>query len=374
MAPTPPTRAQLAEPETGGPVISSHANRAFGRGTWIGAIALLAAVITAITPADAQRRRGGANAKPTPVVLHTVTIEKINERIAAVGSARARQQVTMTTRIAGVIEKVLFSGGEVVKAGQPLIQLNSENEKIAVETADAQRAQAADTVSRYKQLRESSISRVTRQEADTALKVADAALRRAKEDLSRLTIRAPFDGIMGLTDLETGDYLAVGNPIATIDDRSTLLIEFTLPEAVAPNIRIGLPVRANPISRTGDVSNGAVQAVDTRIDPLTRTITVRAEIPNPELKLIPGSTFSVSLRLPGNDAALLPGLAIQWDRQGAYVWRMKDDKTIERVNIAILSRDADTVMVDSKLQAGDEVIQEGGDFLRPGQAVSPHAS
>jgi RND family efflux transporter MFP subunit len=260
-----------------------------------------------------------------------------------------------------------------VEAGQALVQLASEPEAIAVETAEAQRAQAADTVERYTQLRDGTVSRVARAEAETALKVADAALRAARKDLERMTIKAPFAGIMGLSNLQTGDYVAVGTPIATIDDRSTLIIEFTVPEAVASSVKKGLPVRANLISRSGEVYNGEVQAVGTRIDPVSRTLLVRAEIPNPDLALIPGSTFSISVQLSGETAALVPGLAIQWDRAGAYVWRLVADDKVERVDVAILARNGDSVLVDGTLKAGEKVVHEGGDSLRPGQKVRPQS-
>lgn len=336
--------------------------------------ALLA--LTVLAP-DALAQRGpgggggrGANAL-TAVTTTDVKIERINERVAAVGSARARQQVTLTTRVAGVIDKVMFEGGQLVEANQPLVQLNAEPEAIAVETAQAQRQQAADTVDRYKQLNEAAVTRVAVAQADTALKVADAALRRAKDDLDKMTIKAPFKGIMGLSNLEAGDYLAVGNPIAPIDDRSTLLIEFTVPEAVASSMKVGLPVRATLVTRSGEPYEGHLQAVGTRIDPLTRTLTVRAEIPNPDLKLIPGSTFSISIQLPGEDRPLVPALAIQWDRKGAFVWRLNDKNVVERVNVAILARDGDRVNVDADLKAGDKVVVEGGSFLRAGQTVRP---
>lgn len=135
------------------------------------------------------------------------------------------------------------------------------------------------------------------------------------------------------------------------------------------SMKKGLPVRANLVARSGEVYNGTVQAVGTRIDPVSRTLNVRAEIPNPSLTLIPGSTFSVSVRLPGNEAPMLPALAIQWDRKGAFVWRVKDDGTVERVATAILSRTGDRVLVESKLRAGDRVVHEGGNVLREQQMV-----
>jgi RND family efflux transporter MFP subunit len=332
----------------------------------IGAALFLTGLLS--SAADAQRMRRGAEGEPV-VSSYSVKTEQASERIAAVGSGQARQQVTLTTRVAGVISDVMFKGGDNVKAGQPLIKLASEPEAIAVETAAAQRQQAFDAVERYKQLNENAISRVTKAEADTTLKVADAALRRAREDLDRMTIKAPFDGVMGLTNLDKGDYLAVGNAIATLDDRSSIIIEFTVPEAAAPSIIVGMPMRASLAARPGEIHNGTVQTVGTRIDPVTRTLTVRGEIPNPDLSLIPGSTFSVSVRLSGNESPVVPGLAIQWDRAGAFVWRLTPDNTVERIDAAILARDGDRVFIDAKLQAGDKIVSEGGGLLRAGQKV-----
>lgn len=334
----------------------------------LGIVSAACALLLLIPAAEAQRTRRGA-ATEAVVSVYDVKTEPATERVAAVGSGRAREQVTLTTRVAGVISDVLFKGGDRVEKNQVLIKLASEPEAIAVETAEAQRAQAFDAVERYRQLNEAAISRVVKAEAETALKVADAALRRAREDLDRMTIKAPFPGVIGLTNLQIGDYLAVGNPIAPLDDRSTLVVEFTVPEAVASQIRIDMPMRASLAARPGEIFNGKVAAVGTRIDPVTRTLSVRGEIPNPDLKLIPGSTFSVSVQLSGEKSPVVPGLAIQWDRAGAYVWRLKDDSTVERVDAAILARDGDRVFIDASLQPGEKIVNEGGGLLSAGQKV-----
>lgn len=320
-----------------------------------------------VTPADAQRGRRGMDGDPVISAYEVRTAPAI-ERVAAVGSGKARHQVTLTTRVAGVIDEVLFKGGDKVEAEQALVRLNSEPEAIAVESAEAQRQQAADAVDRLKKIT-NAVSRVAIADAETALKVADAELRRTREALDRMTIRAPFSGIIGLTDLEIGDYLAIGTPVAALDDRTTIIIEFTVPEAAAPAIKIGMPVRASLAARPGEIHNGKVTAVGTRIDPVTRTLAVRGEVPNPDETLIPGSTFSVSVRLTGDESPVVPGLAIQWDRNGAYVWRVTGDNTVERVNAAILARDGDRVYIDAALKAGDRIVHEGGGFLREKQQV-----
>ena len=144
-------------------------------------IALLTALLQIAGAPDAAAQRGpggGGRGTAAPAVMLTdVKVARMNERIAAVGSARARQQVTLTTRVAGVIAEVLFEGGQLVEANAPLVRLNNEPESIAVETAEAQRQQAADQVERYRQLNEGTVTRVAVAQADTALKVASTANR-----------------------------------------------------------------------------------------------------------------------------------------------------------------------------------------------------
>jgi RND family efflux transporter MFP subunit len=355
--------------------MGNRAPIAFAAAYAMGAVLIIACGLLLISTGSVEaQRRGGRTTGPPPVTLIDVKLVPINERVAAVGSGRARRQVTIATSRAGIVEKVLFEGGSMVEANQSLVQLHAETEQIAVETAEAQRSQAAEAVERLNQLTSGVVTRVARAEADTALKIADAALRRAREELERMTIRAPFAGTIGLTNMQIGDYIAVGTTIASLDDRTALLVEFTIPEAVAPMIKPGLPIRASLVTRPGQVYQGKIDAVGTRIDPDTRTLAVRGEIPNPTLVLIPGSTFSISVNLPGEKAPMVPGLAVQWDRKGAYVWRLTADNAVERVGIAIVSRNGDRVVVDADLKGGDKVVHEGGDQLRPGQTVSPQGT
>ena len=138
-------------------------------------------------------------------------------------------------------------------------------------------------------------------------------------------------------------------------------------------MKVGLPVRANLITRSGEVYNGTIQAVGTRIDPVTRTLTVRAEIPNSDLKLIPGSTFSISVQLPGQTRRLCQPSRSEWDRQGAFVWRVTEANTVERVNVAILGRDGDLVNLDAS-ERRRQGRERGWQSLRDGQTVRPQGS
>ncbi|ESR24587.1 efflux transporter, RND family, MFP subunit [Lutibaculum baratangense AMV1] len=295
-----------------------------------------------------------------------------SDRVSAVGSGRAVRSLTVAAQVGGIVGEVAFRPGQRVEAKDPLVVLENEAERISVDRAAAARDQAKATVDRYEVLaRTSAVSTAQLEQARTDLAVAEADLAAARHALEQRTIRAPFGGIMGLTTLTAGDYLATGASIATIDDRSTLVIEFTIPEAAAGSVELGQPVRAALVSRPGDVFAGTISAIDSRLDPTSRSLSVEAEVPNADGRLIPGSTFSVELRIEGGDAPAVPGLAIQWDRNGAYVWRLKPDRAVERVSIAILERGGSAVLVDAELSPGDLIVHEGGDQVRTGQTVAP---
>lgn len=312
-------------------------------------------------------RRGG---RETPVTTVAVEMERRGERVSAVGSARAIRSLTLAAQVSGVVQEIRFRPGEHVEAGEALVVLENEAERIAVAKAEAARDQTQSTVDRYERLAKSStVSEVQLDQARTDLKVADADLAAARYALERRTIRAPFPGIMGLTTLTVGDYLATGGRIATVDDRSTLIVEFTVPEAAAPSVELGQSVRAALVSRPGEVHDGTVSAIDSRLDPASRTLSVEAEIPNAHGRLIPGSTFSVDLQTEGETAPAIPGLSIQWDRSGAYVWRVGPDLGVERVGVSILERGSSRVLVDAPLAADDVIVYEGADQVRPGQKV-----
>ncbi len=316
----------------------------------------------------------GRGGRETPVTTVGVEMEQRGDRVSAVGSGRALRSLTLAAQVSGTVREVAFEPGQHVEAGDPLVVLEHESERIAVDKATAARDQAQATVKRYELLAKSSaVSEVQLAQARTDLKVAEADLAAARHALEQRTITAPFSGIMGLTTVTVGDYLATGAKIATMDDRSSLIVEFTVPEAAAPSVRLGQPVRAALVSRPGEVYQGAISAIDSRLDPASRTLSVEAKLPNENGRLIPGSTFSVDLQIEGDTAPAVPGLSIQWDRSGAYVWRLGPDKDAERVGIAILERGDDRVLVDADLAAGDVIVYEGADQVRAGQTVKPVA-
>ncbi|MCB1956962.1 MAG: efflux RND transporter periplasmic adaptor subunit [Rhodocyclaceae bacterium] len=315
-------------------------------------------------------RRGGGGNRQVRVVTAEVKMRTIDNRVAAVGTGRALRSLTLSADVSGVIEKVAFTAGKPVKEGEALVILESQAQAIAVKLAQVKVDDAQATVTRYEKLNSTNtVATVQLETARTNLAAAKAELEAKQYELRRRTIRAPFDGVMGITNLVKGDYLKDGAAIATIDDRSKLLLEFVVSERAATSIKLGQQVRATTLSLSGQAFFGTVTAIDSRIDPASRTLRVEGTIPNPDNRLLSGMTFSVSINIPGELRPSFPGLAIKWDRQGAHVWQVMADDTVKRVGVTIRRRDNDTVSVDAKLQAGDKVVIEGLDNLRPGLKV-----
>lgn len=323
--------------------------------------------------ADRTQRRGRRRGnRQIRVVVAKVEMKTVGNRVAAVGTGRAFRSLTLSTNVSGVVEAVKFASGQQVKTGDPLIELEAESQRIALKLAQVNVDEAAATVKRYETLEaRNAASGVQLEQARTKLAQARAELEAKQYALAQRTITAPFAGVLGITKLTKGDYVKEGTAIATIDDTSKLIVEFVVAESFASQIKLGQNVRALTPAILGVVFRGTVSAKDSRIDIASRTLRVEATLPNEQNRLIPGMTFSVSIRIEGAKMPSVPNLAVGWDREGAHVWVVDaKTKTVRRVAVRIRSRTARTASVEGKLAAGDQVVIEGVDSLRPGAKVT----
>jgi len=316
--------------------------------------------------------RGGRGGRGIArVIVAEVALRTIGNRVAAVGSGRALRSLTLTANVTGIIDSIGFTPGETVKEGKPLVILQSEAEGIAVRQAEVKLRDAETTMQRYQRLAaQNALAKVQLEQARTALATAKTELEAKQYELKRRTIIAPFGGVIGITTLVKGDFLKEGTAIATIDDRSQLVVEFVISERVASQLKLGNDVRLTTPALSGRVFRGKISALDTRIDATSRTLRVQASVPNPDGRLISGMTFSVSLRIEGRKLPSMPGLAIQWDHNGAYVWRVGKDNKAVRVGVTIRRREDNMVSVEGKLSPGENVVVEGHQNVRPGGTVT----
>lgn len=335
--------------------------------SWIDAVAP-AAVDKAKAPEAGKQnanRRGPQG--PAVVVVSAAGEGKVNDRLTAIGDGDAIRSVVVTPLVPGQIASLSVKTGMRVNKGDVVAILDSEAEKIALEKAQVALTSAADKLARNEDLRKI-ISRADLQDAQSAVDTARLAVAEAEFNLKRRTITSPVSGIAGIVNVSEGDYVTVSSALVTVDDRSRLLVDFWVPERFTSLVQEGTAVSAIAIARPGKVYAGKVVAVDNRIDAASRTLHMQAEVDNSNDELRAGQSFEVTLDLPGDTWPSVEPLSILWDSQGSYVWRVNDHK-VERVAVAIIERNPDSVLVDGALKKGDQIVVEGLQRLRPGAEV-----
>jgi RND family efflux transporter MFP subunit len=321
---------------------------------------------TALPPQEGNQRRN--QGQQLTVVVKAAGEGKINDRLRAIGDGDALRSVSVTPLVAGQIAELSIRPGQRVKAGEVIARLDDEVEKVAVAQAKVALQAAENKLNRNEDLKKI-ISQAEYQDAQSAVESARLAVSAAEIALERRQVRSPIDGIAGIVSVDKGDYVTVSTPLVMVDDRSKLLVDFWVPERFTGLIQEGQAVEANPIARPGKSYPGKIEAIDNRIDPASRTLHLRAEIENEGDTLRAGQSFEVVVSLPGDTWPSVSPLAIQWDSEGSYVWRVGKDNKVERIAAAIIQRNPDEVLVDAKIVPGDRIVTEGLQRLRNGAEV-----
>lgn len=319
-------------------------------------------------PPGGGRPGGGFGPPPPAVTIVEASPAKVSRRIDAIGASRSAQSVTLTSEVTGLVTRVAIAPGASVKRGATLVEIDAERERIELQRLRAQFPIAKGNAERFASLaKEDAASALEAENAFNALKTLEADLRAAEFALQQRTITAPFGGVVGLTPLERGDYVRAGDIVATLDDASAVIVEFRAPQEVAAAVRIGQKVSARAPS-AADAVDGVISAVDSRIDDASRTLRVEARFENADGALKPGASFAVSTLIEGEPAVAAPGLAVQWDRSGSFVWKLDGTGAAVRAAVTIAQRTDEVALLVGDLKPGEKIIAEGADRVRPGMA------
>ncbi|MCX2723499.1 efflux RND transporter periplasmic adaptor subunit [Roseibium salinum] len=323
-----------------------------------------------VSPQDAGRPGGGRGGPQATVVTTPVVDITINDRLSAIGTSTALQSVAVTPFTSGRMTEVLVKSGATVKAGDIIARLDADAEQIAVERASNALKDAEARLQRMQALRKTNTA-TTVQVTDAELAVDNARLqlREAELALSRRSVETPIGGIVGILPITAGNYVSPQTVIATIDDRSEILVDFWVPERYASSIKVGSPLTASSVARPGETFEGVISAVDNRVDSDSRTLQVRARFANDADKLRAGMSFQVSMTFPGDHYPGVDPLAVQWGSDGAFVWAVREGRGV-RVPVNIIQRNTDSVLVDAELTPEDEVVTEGIHLVRHGADVA----
>jgi membrane fusion protein (multidrug efflux system) len=319
----------------------------------------------------------GADSGPAPattVVMASVSPVEWRDTIEALGTARANESVTLTAKVSETVRKVGFDSGDIVRAGDVIVDLSSGAQLAGLEEARAAYQEAERQLARGQELARSKI--ISESQLDTQRSTRDAAKARmdvVRAQLADRVITAPFDGILGLRRVSPGSLVTPGSTIATLDDISVIKLDFSVPERYLAVLSPGQDIVARSETWPGREFTGKVTSVDSRVDPVTRSLTVRAELPNPERQLRPGMLLSVRLYQAARETLAVPEIAVVQVGTEAFIYRVAPDQTAARVRVELGARRRGEVEVVSGLAAGDTIVTEGSVKLRDGARVTSAA-
>jgi len=309
---------------------------------------------------------GSGRNNATLVITAPAKTGTVNDRLNAIGNGEAIQTVVVTPQASGLISEILVSSGQKVKKGDVLARLDDDEQLIERDKAQVALKSAVEKSTSYRNLR--SVARLDVLDAQIAEESAKLAVSTAELNLKRRNIVAPIDGIAGIVAINVGDNATTQTSIVSLDDRSKILVNFWAPERFATAITVGMPVEATSIARPGETFKGQVEAVDNRVDEASRTVRVRAVFDNAKDELRAGMSFSVTMKFEGETYPSVDPLAVQWDADGSYVWRVKDN-TSNKVRVQVVQRNPDAVLVKAELSPNDLLVTEGLQRVREGGAV-----
>jgi membrane fusion protein (multidrug efflux system) len=265
-------------------------------------------------------RPGGGGPRAVQVNATTAQTRAFVDRLEVLGTAKARQSITLTAPATQLITRLRFQSGDYVRAGQVLAELNAREQDASVAQARSQVALAKSNWDRWQQLADRGIApAATAEQFKSQYEQAVATLEVNQARVGDRTIRAPFSGTVGLTDAAPGMLINPGAAIATLDDLSVIRVDFPVPEPFIPVLREGLPIQATADAYPAVTFDGRVAKLDTRVDPATRSVNARAEFPNPGNRLKPGMLLRVVIQRAVRQNPGAPEAAVVFESGEAYV-------------------------------------------------------
>lgn len=334
---------------------------------------LLAAVAAIGLSACAERPAAGpargATNNVTRVVTAVARVEQMGVEIEAVGTAQAQDSIEVTSKVSNTVTAILFKEGEGVAQGAVLVAMHDTESRAALAEAEASLAKTRSQFDRSRDLQSrQALSVADLEQVQAALKADEARVEAAKSRLSDTVLRAPFRGTTGFRRVSVGSYVSPGTVITTLDDTSTIKLDFTVPETMLSIVRRGLPVAARATGLPDRVFTGVVTNMDSRVDPVTRSIAVRAELPNRDGALRQGMFLTVALKGELAPTLLVPEEAIVPERGKAYVFVVQDN-VVQRREVRTGKRKPGSVEIVEGVREQEHVVVEGTQNIRDGSTV-----
>ncbi len=318
---------------------------------------------------------------PEAVTTAVVSLQTWESLLPAVGSLAAVQGVTVTAELTGKVVQIAFTPGSRVKAGDLLVKQDTSSEEAQLRSAEAAAALAKLNVERLgKLLAERTIAQSQYDNAEAGYKQAVAQADNIRASIAKKTIRAPFDGRLGIRLVNLGQVLNEGEAIVSLQSLDPIFVNFALPQQQLSSIKAGLAIRVTTDALPGEIIQGKITAINPQVDAATRNIRVQATVANADERLRPGMYVSVAVVLPGREKVLaIPATAVLYAPYSDSVFIVEDPpepnpdrpvKVVRQQFAQLGEKHGDFVAVQSGLKEGETVVSTGVFKLRNGQTVA----
>ena len=328
-----------------------------------------------------QAASSGGSYQPPPEAVTTIIArqEPWEQTLDAIGSVEAVNGVTVSADLPGIVQEFTFESGRTVRAGEVLVRLDVRQEKAQLSAAEARRELANLELKRMQGLLDQGIS--SQAEYDRAAaeaKQSEALVVEIRAIIDRKVIRAPFSGILGIRQVNLGQYLQGGDPVVPLQSLDPVLVDFSVPQEELEQAQTGREVRVTTEGDSGGEATGSITAIDSVVDRATRNVQVQATLANPQGKLRPGMFVRVRVLLPVSESVVaLPTSSILYAPYGNSVFIVEDIKDpkgqvfrgVRQKFVKLGSERGDQIAVLSGVKAGEEVVTSGVFKLRNGAAV-----
>jgi membrane fusion protein (multidrug efflux system) len=303
------------------------------------------------------------------VVTQVAQPQHLLDEVQALGTARANESVEIRPRISSVVTRVAFTEGQLVREGDLLIELESSELRAELAVAEAALTESRSTYNRSESLASTqAISASSLEQLRANMQVNEAQVAAARARLENTVIRAPFSGRVGLRRVSPGGFVDTSTVITTLDDTDIIKLDFSIPEAFLTVVASGMNIVARSLVYPGRTFAGTVESIDTRLDPVARSVQVRAVLANPDGALKPGMFLTVDLQRDRGEVLVAPEEAIVPERDEQYVFQVVDGKAVKR-QVTLGRRVPGLVEVTGGISAGDLLITEGTHKVREGSVV-----
>jgi len=342
---------------------------------FVATAALLA--LAACGRGDAEGRGGpggpGGGRQAPVVSIAAVNSVRFADTIEAVGTAYARESTVLASTVTERIVRLNFRDGAQVRKGAIIAELARSEEAADLAGATAQAREAEQQLARLRQLQKQGFA--TNARVDEQLALVNAARARAgavSAQIGDRVIRAPFDGVIGLRRISVGATVSAGTEIATVADISTIKLDFSVPESALGSIREGQAIEARAAAYGGELFKGEIEGIDPIVDPATRSVIVRAVLPNADRRLRPGMLLTVSIISNPRMVVAVPELALVAEADRTFAYKVDSEMTALKTPVRTGARQNGMVEVTRGLKPGDRIVAEGVVKVRDGGKVRDH--